>query len=45
MLKTHEGPIMVRGKGVGFVAHPDLEEDIVIEKENLGFALDVILWK
>ena len=31
---------MVRGKGVGFVAHPDLEEDIVIEKENLGFALD-----
>jgi ribonuclease R len=40
MSKTHEGPIMVRGKGVGFVAHPDLEEDIVIERENLGFALD-----
>ena len=40
MLKTHEGPIMVRGKGIGFVAHPDLEEDIVIEREALGFALD-----
>jgi ribonuclease R len=40
MQKTHEGPIMVRGKGVGFVAHPDLEEDIVIEREALGFALD-----
>ena len=40
MKNTHEGPIMVRGKGVGFVAHPDLEEDIVIERENLGFALD-----
>ncbi len=40
MKNTHEGPIMVRGKGVGFVAHPDLEEDIVIEREALGFALD-----
>jgi ribonuclease R len=40
MQKTHEGPIMVRGKGIGFVAHPDLEEDIVIERESLGFALD-----
>lgn len=35
-----EGPIMVRGKGVGFFAHPDFEEDIVIEREALGFALD-----
>lgn len=40
MLKTHEGAIMVRGKGTGFVAHPELEEDIVIEREALGFALD-----
>jgi len=35
-----EGIIMVRGKGTGFVKHPDLEEDIIIERENLGFALD-----
>ena len=40
MQKTYEGPIMVRGKGVGFVAHPDFTEDIVIEREALGFALD-----
>ncbi|MCA9361894.1 ribonuclease R [Candidatus Kaiserbacteria bacterium] len=40
MNKTHEGAIMIRGKGTGFVAHPDLEEDIVIEREALGFALD-----
>lgn len=31
---------MIRGKGTGFVNHPDLTEDIVIERENLGFALD-----
>jgi len=31
---------MIRGKGTGFVAHPDFEEDIVIEREALGFALD-----
>ena len=31
---------MVRGKGVGFVSHPDFTEDIVIEREALGFALD-----
>lgn len=31
---------MVRGKGTGFVAHPDLEEDIVVENTALGFALD-----
>jgi ribonuclease R len=36
----YEGPIMVRGKGTGFLAHPDLKEDLVIEKDQLGFALD-----
>ena len=40
MQNTHEGPIMIRGKGTGFVAHPDLEEDILVERESLGFALD-----
>lgn len=35
-----EGIIMVRGKGVGFVAIPDQEEDIVIPTEALSFALD-----
>ena len=40
MKKTIEGPIMVRGKGTGFVAHPDFEEDVVVEREALGFALD-----
>lgn len=40
MKETFEGPIMVRGKGTGFVAHPDLEEDIVVENTALGFALD-----
>lgn len=40
MQNTHEGPIMIRGKGTGFVAHPDLEEDILVEREALGFALD-----
>lgn len=40
MNKTHEGAIMIRGKGTGFIAHPDLEEDIVVEREALGFALD-----
>lgn len=40
MLKTHEGVIMIRGKGTGFVSHPELEEDIVIERDALGFALD-----
>jgi ribonuclease R len=40
MKKSFEGPLMVRGKGVGFIAHPDFTEDIVIEREALGFALD-----
>ena len=31
---------MVRGKGTGFLAHPDHEEDVVIERSNLGYALD-----
>lgn len=31
---------MVRGKGTGFVAHENFKEDIVIEREALGFALD-----
>ena len=38
--EIYEGPIMVRGKGTGFLNHPDLTEDIVIEREALGFALD-----
>ncbi|MCA9354923.1 ribonuclease R, partial [Candidatus Kaiserbacteria bacterium] len=40
MLTTYEGAIMIRGKGTGFVSHPDFTEDIVIEREALGFALD-----
>lgn len=31
---------MVRGKGTGFVSIPDSTEDIVIDRESLGFALD-----
>ena len=31
---------MVRGKGVGFVSHPDFDEDIIIERDALEFALD-----
>jgi ribonuclease R len=41
--QTYEGPLMVRGKGVGFFRRPEApetEEDIVIATENLGFALD-----
>jgi ribonuclease R len=37
---TFEGPIMVRGKGTGFVAVEGQTEDVIIERENLGFALD-----
>jgi ribonuclease R len=40
MEKTIEGPIMVRGKGTGFVTHEDYDEDVVIERESLGFAMD-----
>jgi len=31
---------MVRGKGTGFVAHEDFAEDIIIDRNDLGFALD-----
>jgi ribonuclease R len=37
---TYEGPIMIRGKGTGFVAVEGQPEDIIIERDNLGFALD-----
>ena len=36
----HEGVILVRGKGTGFVALPDFDEDILIPPEALSFALD-----
>ncbi|MCF7816020.1 MAG: ribonuclease R [Candidatus Pacebacteria bacterium] len=35
-----EGVIMIRGKGTGFVAVPNYEEDILIPTEALSFALD-----
>ena len=31
---------MVRGKGTGFVKNEAFEEDVVIEREALGFALN-----
>ncbi len=37
---TYEGIIMVRGKGIGFVALEGYTEDIVIPTESLAFALD-----
>lgn len=37
---THEGVIMVRGKGIGYVNLPDFDEDIMIPTEDLGVALD-----
>jgi ribonuclease R len=40
MTKTIEGQIMVRGKGTGFVKHEDYEEDLIVVREDLGFALD-----
>jgi ribonuclease R len=36
----YEGVIMIRGKGIGFVAVPEQTEDIVIPNESLSFALD-----
>jgi len=36
----YEGPIAIRGKGIGFVPIPNFEEDILINRENLNFALD-----
>ncbi|MEM9336786.1 MAG: ribonuclease R [Patescibacteria group bacterium] len=38
--QTHTGPIMIRGKGTGFFAWPNEEQDVVIEREQLSFALD-----
>lgn len=38
--KTNQGVIQIRGKGTGFVALSHLEEDVVIEREALGFALN-----
>jgi ribonuclease R len=38
--QTFEGVIMVRGKGTGFVPVAGQEEDVLIERESLGFALD-----
>ena len=41
--RTYEGAIAVRGRGIGFFIRPDQkddEEDILITRENLGFALD-----
>lgn len=37
---THEGVIMIRGKGTGFFAIPTEDEDVIIPTENLSFALD-----
>lgn len=36
----HEGVIMIRGKGTGFVAVPGQKEDVIIPTESLSFALD-----
>jgi ribonuclease R len=40
MNKTIEGPIMVRGKGTGFVKNEAFEEDVIVERDALGFALN-----
>ena len=37
---VYEGVILIRGKGVGFVSHPDFNEDLIVENKDLGFALD-----
>jgi len=36
----YEGVIMVRGKGTGFIALPQFNEDVIIERDNLGQALN-----
>lgn len=36
----YEGPIAIRGKGIGFFSIPSFEEDVLINRENLNFALD-----
>jgi len=38
--ELYEGAIMIRGKGTGFVAVPNHDEDIIIPPESLAFALD-----
>jgi len=38
--QTFEGVIMIRGKGTGFFALPNVDEDVIIAPENLSFALD-----
>ncbi len=43
--KNHEGVLMVRGRGTGFLSLPDFSEDVVIERADLGFALDKDLVK
>lgn len=40
MQHIYTGTLMVRGKGTGFVSIPDQPEDVVIERESLGFGLD-----
>ncbi|MEX0917957.1 MAG: ribonuclease R [Candidatus Paceibacterota bacterium] len=37
---SYEGVIQIRGKGTGFVALEDFLEDIVIPRDDLGFALN-----
>jgi len=37
---VYEGVLLVRGKGTGFVALPDFEEDILIPPDALSFGLD-----
>ena len=39
-LQTFEGPIMIRGRGIGFFHIPDVEEDVLIPAELVSFALD-----
>ena len=36
----YEGVLLVRGKGTGFIALADYEEDILIDNSNLGQGLD-----
>ena len=38
--ETRQGILMVRGRGTGFLSLPDFAEDVVIDRERLGFALD-----
>ena len=39
-LQTFEGPILIRGKGIGFFHIPDVEEDVLIPAELVSFAID-----